>query len=109
MPLINSQVNDDGEEEEDLSFVGPFKEYRVELGICVNDEARFRIKLNYNLLNEMNHIDILSPPPLHLKTMVVCRESADKWPRSSEMARSLFGAPAGAPGGLYDPPTIGGS
>ena len=40
--------------------------------------------------------------------MVVCRESADKWPRSSTMARSLFGTPIGAPGGLYDPPIVGG-
>ena len=40
--------------------------------------------------------------------MVVCRESADTWPRSSTMARSLFGTPIGAPGGLYDPPIVGG-
>jgi hypothetical protein len=106
VPLIKSLVNDDADE--DSSLVGPFKEYRVELGICANDEARFRIKLDYNVLNDINKIDVLSPPPLHLKTMVVCRESADKWPRSSTMARSLFGAPAGAPGGLYDPPIVGG-
>jgi hypothetical protein len=108
VPLINSLVHVE-EGEEDSSFVGPFKEYRVELGICANDEARFRIKLDYNILNENNNnMDASSPPPLHLKTMVVCRESADKWPRSSAMARSLFGTPAGAPGGLYDPPIVGG-
>ena len=106
VPLISSLVNDE-EEDEDSSLIGPFKEYRVELGICANDEARFRIKLDYNVLNNLSDFDILSPPPLHLKTMVVCRESANVWPRSSAMARSLFGTQAGAPGGLYDPPIVG--
>jgi hypothetical protein len=105
LPLVTSLVHDD--EKEDSPLIGPFQEYRVELGICSNDDARFRIKLDYHVLNEMENFDILSPPPLHLKTMVVCRESADKWPRSSAMARSLFGTPAGAPGGLYDPPIVG--
>jgi hypothetical protein len=105
VPLTNLQVNDG---EEDSDFQGPFGEYRVEIGICANDEARFRIKLDYNVLPEISTTDSLSPPPLHLKTMVVCRESPDKWPRSSTMARSLFGSPVGAPGGLYDPPIVGG-
>jgi hypothetical protein len=107
VPLINSLVSNDDDEDDDSSLIGPFKEYRVELGICASDEARFRIKLDYNILDPTINFDILSPPPLHLKTMVVCREAADKWPRSSSMAQSLFGTPAGAPGGLYDPPIVG--
>jgi hypothetical protein len=100
----------DMDENDDSYLLGPFSEYRVELGICANDEARFRIKLDYSILNDNTiNADTEAPPPLQLKTMVVCREAADKWPRSSTMARSLFGVPSGAPGGLYDPPPVGGA
>jgi hypothetical protein len=99
----------DEHEDDDCNILGPYSEYRVELGILANDEARFRIKLDYSILNVNNNIAATeSPPPLQLKTMVVCRETAGKWPRSSTMARSLFGVPSGAPGGLYDPPPVGG-
>jgi hypothetical protein len=105
--LDESHTND--EEQKDSDLLGPFSEYRVELGICAENEARFRIKLDYNVLNERDDdAESELPPPLHLKTMVVCREAADKWPRVSAMARSLLGTPAGAPGGLYDPPLVGG-
>jgi hypothetical protein len=95
------------EEDDEDNYLGPFREYRVEVGIWAED-ARFRVKLDYGILEETedNH-DESPPPPLQLKTLVVCREAADKWPRSSILAKSLFAAPAGAPGGLYDPPPVG--
>jgi hypothetical protein len=86
--------------------VGPFKEYRVEIGIRA-DDARFRVKFDYSIVpkGEINLSDD-APPPLHLKTMTVCREAADKWPRSSTLAKSLFSYTSGAAGGLYDPPPV---
>lgn len=103
---------------------------------------RFRIKLDYSLLDEDYMMSkaandpLLLPPPLHLRTLTVCRETLDGyWPRPSdneaaledgddsmnskeskkseirrknqeEITRALFGPP-GAPGGLYDPPPVG--
>jgi hypothetical protein len=89
------------------SAVGPFKEYRVEIGIRA-DDARFRVKFDYSIVPDGETIlsDAPAPPPLHLKTMTVCREAADKWPRSSELANSLFSSTSGAAGGLYDPPPV---
>ncbi|KAL7437300.1 hypothetical protein ACHAXH_007102 [Discostella pseudostelligera] len=118
---------------------GPFSEMRTELGISDNG-MRFRIKLDYALLNEDVAKDAIGnpssapPPPLHLRTLTVCRETLDGyWPRPSdnevekadddsgnkeskksevrrknqdEITRALFGPP-GAPGGLYDPPPVG--
>jgi hypothetical protein len=111
---------------------GPFSEMRTELGVQENG-MRFRVKLDYALLDE----DAASstPPPLHLRTLTVCRETLDGyWPNpadnentegeddgndnsnegKSEVRRlsqeditaALFGPP-GAPGGLYDPPPVG--
>jgi hypothetical protein len=116
LPLVeptSTTTTTDTESTDDASLLGPFREYRVELGICA-DDARFRVKLDYgiskdSLLDQDQSLSSSSPPPpLQLKTMVVCRESADQWPRSSNVAKSLFGLPSGAPGGLYDPPPVGG-
>eukprot|EP00578_Thalassiosira_sp_NH16_P006874 CAMPEP_0181116194 /NCGR_PEP_ID=MMETSP1071-20121207/21821_1 /TAXON_ID=35127 /ORGANISM="Thalassiosira sp., Strain NH16" /LENGTH=521 /DNA_ID=CAMNT_0023200423 /DNA_START=33 /DNA_END=1598 /DNA_ORIENTATION=- len=115
---------------------GPFRDMRTELGVQEND-MRFRVKLEYSMLDEENiaTLDGRSPPPLHLRTLTVCRETLDGyWPnpsdneklseegngeedgneRESEVRRinqkdittALFGPP-GAPGGLYDPPPVG--
>jgi hypothetical protein len=92
---------------------GPFSEYRVEVGISAKD-MRFRIKLDYALLEEGKAA--ANPPPLHLKSLTVCREGREFWPRREGKCRSvaergaveaLFGPP-GAEGGLYDPPPVGG-
>jgi hypothetical protein len=90
---------------------GPFSEYRAELGIQ-EGQARFRVKLDYSVLPD----DGSSTPPLHLKSMTVCRETRSAWPRMAttaaavedrvQPAESLF-APPGAAGGLYDPPPVG--
>lgn len=84
---------------------GPYSEYRAELGIVATD-MRFRVKLDYALLDSTSRPN---PPPLYLKSLTVCREALDVWPRTpgarSEIASSLFGPP-GAAGGLYDPPPI---
>jgi hypothetical protein len=126
-------------EDHTLQHDGPFSEMRTELGVSDNG-MRFRIKLDYALLDDdvVNDAIIDSssyPPPLHLRTLTVCRETLDGyWPRPSdneaamedsddsnftepkkseirrknqeEITRALFGPP-GAPGGLYDPPPVG--
>jgi hypothetical protein len=93
---------------------GPYKEYRTEIGIQ-SKALRFRVKLNYAVaeaaasISEKGH----SAPPLLLKTLVVCREARELWPRPGKYnsvadrwsESGLFGKP-GAPGGLYDPPPI---
>jgi hypothetical protein len=105
--LLEESISSEAEEEDDEAlYLGPFREYRVEVGIWAED-ARFRVKLDYGILEETEDDDNAPSPPLQLKTLVVCREAADKWPRSSTLAKSLFTAPAGAPGGLYDPPPVG--
>lgn len=92
---------------------GPFREYRTEIGIQ-SKTLRFRVKLNYAVaeaaaISGKDH----SAPPLLLKTLVVCREARELWPRPGKYnsvadrwsENGLFGKP-GAPGGLYDPPPI---
>lgn len=90
---------------------GPFSELRTELGIQ-SDQMRFRVKLDYGISDEDAEEDF---PFLLLKSLIVCRESMDLWPRDSRRlsaadggasSENLFGA-AGASGGLYDPPPVG--
>jgi len=112
--------------------VGPFCEMRSEVGLQ-SDYMRFRVKLDYALLDkDETSADATAPPPLHLRTLTICRETLDGyWPNpadneeigSSEddskasessvrrknqktITETLFGPP-GAPGGLYDPPPVG--
>eukprot|EP00584_Thalassiosira_punctigera_P023965 CAMPEP_0172555242 /NCGR_PEP_ID=MMETSP1067-20121228/58315_1 /TAXON_ID=265564 ORGANISM="Thalassiosira punctigera, Strain Tpunct2005C2" /NCGR_SAMPLE_ID=MMETSP1067 /ASSEMBLY_ACC=CAM_ASM_000444 /LENGTH=499 /DNA_ID=CAMNT_0013343757 /DNA_START=10 /DNA_END=1509 /DNA_ORIENTATION=+ len=117
-------------EDSDELHEGPFSEMRTELGVQENG-MRFRVKLDYALPEEDNiaYEDTSAVPPLHLRTLTVCRETLDGyWPnpsdnekleddekeRKSEVRRrnqeditaALFGPP-GAPGGLYDPPPVG--
>jgi hypothetical protein len=109
---------------------GPFSEIRTELGLT-DGGMRFRIKLDYATLENEDESSI--PPPLHLRTLTVCRETLDGyWPHPSDNYKhvegvndmttpsestvrrknqdqidtALFGPP-GAPGGLYDPPPVG--
>lgn len=90
--------------------MGPFSEYRSEIGIQSNS-LRFRIKLDYALLPKDKS---KKHPPLHLKSMTVCREARNTWPRKAKVrsladrvaTEALFGG-AGAHGGLYDPPPVG--
>lgn len=93
-------------------FVGPFQEYRSELGIQF-DDLRFRVKLDYSVTDAEKKDMAL--PPLRLRSFTVCRETLGLWPRSSANYKSaieqltdvvLFGS-AGAQGGLYDPPPVG--
>eukprot|EP00571_Detonula_confervacea_P014222 CAMPEP_0172298254 /NCGR_PEP_ID=MMETSP1058-20130122/991_1 /TAXON_ID=83371 /ORGANISM="Detonula confervacea, Strain CCMP 353" /LENGTH=518 /DNA_ID=CAMNT_0013007515 /DNA_START=28 /DNA_END=1584 /DNA_ORIENTATION=+ len=111
---------------------GPFSEMRTELGVQENG-MRFRVKLDYAMLEEDAANAI--PPPLHLRTLTICRETLDGyWPNpldnekpkegddddvskevksevrrrnQEEITTALFGPP-GAPNGLYDPPPVGG-
>ena len=87
--------------------MGPFADYRAELGIQ-SDDLRFRIKLHYSVKDDDLTFN-MPHPPLHLKSLIVCREALNMWPRMPNAALptgSLFGAP-GAAGGLYDPPPVG--
>lgn len=89
---------------------GPFSEYRAEIGIN-SKLLRFRIKFDYSIKGLERS---KRTPPLHLKSLTVCREAREMWPRSGKKrsvadrvnADALFGAP-GAEGGLYDPPPVG--
>jgi hypothetical protein len=91
------------------SCEGPFKEYRAEVGLQ-SEQLRFRVKFDYSVLEADSSG---SPPPLHLKSMTVCRETRDMWPVKGEQESTadraavdaLFGT-AGAAGGLYDPPPV---
>ena len=90
---------------------GPFSEYRAEIG-ALSEELRFRIKLDYAVLDEEKVSQKL--PPLHLRTMTICRETLEAWPRADNYQSAMgektqipFWGPAGAPGGLYDPPPVG--
>ncbi len=123
-PLSTTQTQQSTEASLSRRHEGPFREMRTELGIQENG-MRFRIKLDYSLLdNDIVKADESSskttpPPPLHLRTLTVCRETLDGyWPRASDngndasrknqelIDHALFGPP-GAPGGLYDPPPVG--
>jgi len=91
---------------------GPFSSYRAELGI-LSDALRFRIKLDYSVVNNMEN-ENKELPLLHLKTLTVCRETLGMWPRAEKYTSAIeavtqdafFGKP-GADAGLYDPPPIG--
>jgi hypothetical protein len=96
------------------SCEGPFKEYRAEVGLQ-SEQLRFRVKFDYSVVEaELKKSTTASPPPLHLKSMTVCRETRGMWPLSGEKESvadraavdALFGT-AGASGGLYDPPPVG--
>lgn len=103
-------------------FDGPFANMRTEVGIHYK-RMRFRVKLDYcvkgfgpndsdNSDNDAATASAGKYPALHLCSMVVCRETWERWPRyqnknvdESDSDR-LFGPP-GANGGLYDPPPVG--
>jgi hypothetical protein len=90
---------------------GPFAEYRAELGL-LSDILRFRLKLDYAVLEDDK---ASSPaPPLHLKSLTVCRETLGMWPRAEKyksaieaITQDALWGPRGAEGGLYDPPPVG--
>lgn len=95
-----------------LNDVGPFASYRAELGI-VSDALRFRIKLDYSVITGMEHKNP-DCPSLHLKTLTICRETLDMWPRADKyksaieaVTQDAFFGRRGADGGLYDPPPVG--
>ncbi len=89
---------------------GPFSTYSAELGVTSDDDVRFRIKMDYSVV-EGDKTDL---PPLHLKSFTICRETLEMWPRAKNYKSAieaitddaLFGA-RGADGGLYDPPPVG--
>jgi len=101
-------------------FDGPFSNMSAELGIHYK-RMRFRVKLDYCVKgfgpDDGTSDDAASfegkYPPLHLCSLVVCRETLERWPRylkkenvdESDSDR-LFGPP-GAEGGLYDKPPVG--
>lgn len=129
LPLLKKEGYDDNVSER---HVGPFSEMRTELGV-LSDSMRFRVKLDYALLDEDEKLAVATaPPPLHLQTLTICRETLDGyWPNPDDnegievddddskatessvirknqkgITETLFG-PSGAPGGLYDPPLVG--
>jgi len=97
-------------EEGGALFDGPFSELKVEVGIKSGDD-RFRVKMDYRSTSKTikdGGVDN-SAPILHLYSLIVCRESSSgEWPCAGDGDGSLFGPPIGAPGGLYDPPPVGG-
>jgi len=113
VPLVRA----DEEKSEREKFDGPFTEMRTELGIQYKG-MRFRVKFDYFIKGfgpgESKDISsIVQSPPLHLCSIVVCREMRGRWPRYETItnidesgSERLFGPP-GADGGLYDPPRIG--
>lgn len=82
---------------------GPFLELRSEIGI-IEDSLRMRVKFDYGILSSSSNT-AKDPPPLHLKTITVCRERLEEWPCNRRDAQ-LFTS-VGANGGLYDPPPVG--
>lgn len=95
---------------------GPFSEMRTEVGIHSN-QLRFRVKFDYSILPQEQQQVVQHPPRLHLKSMTVCRELRNEWPKTpgSSKLRSLSDrassealfSGSGADGGLYDPPPVG--
>ena len=99
---------------------GPFSSLNAEIGIT-SDDLRMRVKLAYSVKEEEKKVFMKKtksiPPPLHLKSMTICREARGKWPvngmtesvSETDLLESevFFGIP-GAKGGLYDPPPVGG-
>eukprot|EP00529_Nitzschia_sp_RCC80_P025755 CAMPEP_0113452274 /NCGR_PEP_ID=MMETSP0014_2-20120614/6763_1 /TAXON_ID=2857 /ORGANISM="Nitzschia sp." /LENGTH=520 /DNA_ID=CAMNT_0000343643 /DNA_START=43 /DNA_END=1605 /DNA_ORIENTATION=- /assembly_acc=CAM_ASM_000159 len=108
------QLNEDADDDTRPSHVGPFEEYRVELGL-LDDVLRFRIKVDYSILDKDAVTASSSPPPaLHLKSLTVCRETLGMWPRAEKYKSAIeavtsdaLWGPRGAAGGLYDPPPVG--
>ncbi|KAG7369252.1 hypothetical protein IV203_031995 [Nitzschia inconspicua] len=95
----------------ELPHEGPFADYRAELGL-LSETMRFRIKVDYGVLKSEK--DEISLPPLHLRSLTVCRETLGMWPRAENyqsametMTREALWGPRGAHGGLYDPPPVG--
>lgn len=117
---ICTAVSLSGSDNEDATE-GPFTQYRAEMGI-VSKELRFRIKLDYRMKKDAKDEFVQSSsedavaPPLCLKSMVVCRETLERWPPSPDdeyssaseqvISNAFYGKP-GAEGGLYDPPLVG--
>jgi len=88
---------------------GLFSELRSEIGIQYK-RMRYRVKWDYRVKEHLNDEDY---PALHLHSMIVCRETRERWPRYKDknsddsISERLFGAP-GAQGGLFDRPPVGG-
>lgn len=100
-----------GDSEEFHNNEGPYATYGSELGITSDEDVRFRIKMDYSVVED----DLAKPaPPLHLRSFTICRETLEMWPRAQNYKSAieaitedcLFG-PRGAEGGLYDPPPVG--
>ena len=84
---------------------GPFKVLNMELGIRYG-EIRMRLKLDYRIKDKRSlNLFSKSPPKLFLASITVARERLGQWPTKKEKA---FYGPSGAPGGLFDPPPVGG-
>mmetsp|Transcript_22256 Transcript_22256/g.32510 ORF Transcript_22256/g.32510 Transcript_22256/m.32510 type:complete len:468 (+) Transcript_22256:80-1483(+) len=93
---------------------GPYSELRTEIGIQYK-RMRFRVKWDYRTKAGSEDEGADASPALHLYSMIVCRETRERWPRyasdrnvDDSFSEKLFGAP-GANGGLYDPPPVGSS
>jgi len=104
IPLEVDELDADGE------YDGPFSEYRSEIGIKYK-RMRYRVKWDYRVKECEQESET---PALHLHSMIVCRETRERWPRyvsgqnvDESASERLFGTP-GANGGLYDPPPVGG-
>jgi len=90
---------------------GPYSTYSAELGVTSDDDVRFRIKMDYSVVEGDKSA---VPAPLHLKSFTICRETLEMWPRAKNYKSAieaitedaLFGT-RGADGGLYDPPPVG--
>lgn len=89
---------------------GPFAEYRAELGLLA-EVMRFRVKMDYAVRDDDRS---LAMPPLHLRSLTVCRETLGMWPRAERyksaieaVTQDALWGPRGAGGGLYDPPPVG--
>lgn len=110
-------LNDDAIKDE-----GPYSEMRAELGIQYK-RMRFRVKLDYRIKGcsddekkqnngKCNQLEVGDYPVLYLYSLVVCRETVERWPRYENKnvddsgTAALFCAP-GAHGGLYDTPPVG--
>jgi hypothetical protein len=99
------------------NYCGPYASYRSELGLHSGD-VRFRLKFDYRVLPTETNIKFDNAiPPLHLKSMTVCREVLShlidmenvgdlQSMLNTTLSSSLFGT-SGAQGGLYDPPPVG--
>jgi hypothetical protein len=92
---------------------GPFADYRAELGL-LSETMRFRIKVDYCVLEAEKEDAATTIPPLHLKTFTACRETLGMWPRAEKYQSAIeaitkegLWGPRGAHGGLYDPPPVG--